>query len=308
MVLPKEIEKLFYTSDPQQMILVMDALESVTNGMENAALLEDAGRIPLDSPARPFVDLVFAIQSFYVNDPEGVEKYLQAIPPNSLPARLKPLLRYLCFPSASLPARGIDREIVRAIQQRKGELESTLEEAEKYLSSGQEEPFSDSIGFLIREIYIRYPEWAKKLALWALDCLNQKGWDGSLFKDHLRLIFGEIEAVRLQAVFAIRRNLPGSGERWSVYLLKVLCSGVKEEAEVEAAILVGLYAQRNEKQLQAQEEIIHLLQKEYPFLAQKYEDIFNNLSNIPAAHSNKKTEGKHPSGKNRPIQLELFSQ
>jgi hypothetical protein len=187
-------------------------------------------------------------------------------------------------------------------------LESTLEEAERYLSLGQEEPFSDSIGFLIREIYIRYPEWAKKLALWALDCLNHKGWDGLLFKDHLRLIFGETEAVRLQAVFAIRRNLPGSGERWSVYLLKLLHSGVKEETEVEAAILVWLYAQGNEKQLHAQEEIIHFLKKEYPFLSQKYENIFNNLSNLPAARSNEKTEEKHSSGKNRPIQLELFAE
>jgi len=307
MVFPKELQPLLYTSDPGQIVTILDALESVTNGMENPGLLEQIKGIPMDSPLRPYVDLIFALQAFYRNDPKTVSRFLDSIPDFTPPARLKPLLSFLAGLSKDPPVSMVEKEIVKAVQNRKSHLETALEEAELFLKQNQEESFSDSIAYLIRELYGKFPESSKQLALWALEKSQEKGWEGSLLDGHLKMIFGELEANRLKAVSFLISGQQGAFQAWSSFLMKLLLTGPKNEQIVEASLLIWIYTGMQEQvDLQRVKGIHNILAKQYPTLMGKYQKV---LTEFTAARGkvSAPTPHNHPVRKKDSIvQLELF--
>ncbi len=307
MVFPKELQPLLYTSDPGQILTILDALESVTNGMENPGLLEQIKGIPMDSPLRPYVDLIFALQAFYRNDPKTVSQFLDAISDSTPPARLKPLLSFLAGLSKDPPEGIVEKEIVKAIQNRKSHLETALEEAELFLKQNQEESFSDSIAYLIRELYGKFPESSKQLALWALEKTQEKGWEGSLLDGHLKMIFGELEANRLKAVSFLLSGQPGAFQAWSSFLMKLLLTAPKNEQIVEASLLIWIYTAMQEKvDLQRVKGIHDILAKNYPTLTEKYQKVLNELTASPGKVSAPTPPNFPVRKKGSIVQLELF--
>jgi hypothetical protein len=302
--------------DSEQMIIILDALESVTNGMENPGLLEQIKDIPRESKLRPYVDLVFALQAYYGQNPTRVREYLTSIPDDSPPARLKPLLFYLAGLAKDPPEGRVDREILKALQQRKSYLETALEEAEQFLRENHEDSFSDSIAYLIRELYAKFPEASKQLTLWAWEKIQENGWDGSLLDAHLKMIFGDLEATRLKALYSLHAGLPEAWEEWTSFLMKLLHTEPRNEKTVEASLMIWIYA-AIQVQMDAQrvQEVLEVLERKYPQVKAKYEkaleeqtargtDVFVNTVNPPFSSPRRCAS---PSRKKRDfVQLELF--
>ncbi|MFQ3619476.1 MAG: hypothetical protein SNJ78_00890 [Spirochaetales bacterium] len=284
-----------------EMLTILDALESITNGMEQPGLQEKLQQIPPSSPLRPYVDLIFAIQAYYKGEVKAVSHYLLSIPDSSPPARLKPLLFYLCHLTDIPPEGKVEKELVKALQYHKSVLETTAEEALTSLQAGIEEAFSDSMAYLIRELYVKQPTLAQKTTLWVLQQMHLQGWEGSLFKQHLKMIVGELECLRLQALHAFY-HAPSEGFTfWYRYIIRLLQNGNREEQEIEAALLVGLYAGILSTLHPNEVEVLeHQLDKDFPALQKKYKKFFLSLSNRPLPISSLPTYRKSSK------QLELF--
>lgn len=267
--------------DSEQMIIILDALESVTNGMENPGLLEQIKDIPRGSKLRPYVDLVFALQAYYGQNPTRVREYVTSIPDGSPPARLKPLLSFLAGLTKDTPEGMVDREILKALQQRKSYLETTLEEAEQFLAQNHEESFSDSIAYLIRELYAKFPEASKQLTLWAWEKIQEKGWDGSLLDAHLKMIFGDLEATRLKALYFLHSGRPGAFQEWTSFLMKLLHTEPINVKTVEASFMIWIYAARQDhadsRRLQ---EVLEVLARKHPQVKAKYEKVLEDLTSV----------------------------
>ncbi|GAB4369518.1 MAG: hypothetical protein Kow009_06130 [Spirochaetales bacterium] len=314
-MLPKDLHPLQYTSDPDQMVPILDALESVTNGMENPGLLEQIQEIPRGSPLRPYVELVLALKAYYGNDPEEVGRHLDSIPDESPPGRMIPLLSFLAGLSKDPPERKVDREILKALQQRKSTLEIALEEAEQFLEQNHEESFSDSIAYLIRELYGKLPLASKQLTLWAFEEIQNKGWEGSLLDAHLKMIFGSLEAVRLKALYLLQSGRPGSFQAWSSYLMGYLQTEPRQEEAVEAILLVWLYTGvRDTADPHQVEEAWNLLEKKHPQVRMKYEKLLQHLASpevepqVPGFSGSPASSGssRRSRRKRTIVQLELF--
>lgn len=295
MVFPKELQPWLYTSDPEQMVTILDALESVTNGMENPGLLEQIERIPIESPLRPYVDLIFALQAYYRNEPSQVSQFLQAIPDHSPPARLKPLLSFLAGLTEHPPEGIVEKEIIKTIQKRKSYLQTALEEAELFLQKDHEESFSDSIAYIIRELYGKFPLSSKQLTLWALGKIREKGWDGSLLEAHLKMIFGDLEASRLKALCLLYSDHRHSDHRetfkaWSSFLMKLLFADPPNEQAVEASLLIWIYTGiRGVEDPERTKDILSVLEKKHPSLGEKYSRLLKDLTNSKRTMQSKRT-------------------
>ncbi len=305
MVFPKELQPWLYTSDPEQMVTILDALESVTNGMENPGLLERIKDISKESPLRPYVDLIFALQSYYRNDPQKVGQFLQSIPDNSPPSRLKPLISFLAGLTDSPPDGKVEQEIIRTILKRKSSLEIALEETELFLQKNQEESFSDSIAYLIRELYGKFPESSKQLTLWAWEKVHERSWQGSLLDDHLKMIFGEMEATRLKALYFLHSGQQGAFPTWSSFLMKLLLSEPSSVQVVEASLLVWIYAGMQEQaDPDRVKDVFGVLEKKYPSLRAKYGKFLEDLTSSGIIRVSRKSGSRLSSAV--PRQLELF--
>ncbi|MCX7787149.1 MAG: hypothetical protein N2442_05590 [Spirochaetes bacterium] len=316
MVFPKELQPLLYTSDPERIVTILDALESVTNGMENPGLLEQIKQISIDSPLRPYVDLIFALQAYYRKDPNTVDRFLKSIPDSTPPARLKPLLSFLSGLSKNPPEGIVEKEIVKAILNRKSHLETALEEAELFLQQNHEESFSDSIAYLIRELYGKFPESSKQLTLWALEKAREKGWEGILLDGHLKMIFGDLEAHRLKAVSLFLSGHRGAFQAWSSFLMKLLLAGTTNVQVVEASLLIWAYAGiQEQRDPQLLNGILDVLEKKYPSVKETYrkvlEDVIysrgvHNHCSTPHPVSTPTTHANSSRKKSSIVQLELF--
>jgi hypothetical protein len=185
----------------RQAILVMDALESVTNGMENPDVFDKLDDIPRESPFHAWISLVSALRAFYHGDPEEMVRKLDEIPPETPPKVLSRVLLHLS--SLDLregPLTGIEQRLVQSVENPGGLISETLLQISEALESNREEIFSDAVAYLAKELYVTMPEISKRLFLWALAAQREKGWDDDILAAYGKLIFGIPESERLLAL------------------------------------------------------------------------------------------------------------
>ena len=175
----------------------------------------------------------------------------------------------------------IDREILKALQQRKSYLETALEEAEQFLAQNHEESFSDSIAYLIRELYAKFPEASKQLTLWAWEKIHEKGWDGSLLDAHLKMIFGDLEATRLKALYFLHSGRTGAFQEWTSFLMKLLHTEPRNVKTVEASFMIWIYAaMQDHSDSRRLQEVLEVLERKHPQVKAKYEKALEDLTSV----------------------------
>lgn len=266
----------------QQAFLVLDALESVTNGMENPDVFVKLDTIPPSSSFAPWVSLIYAIQAFYRNSPKDVLSELSSIPRESAPYRLVPLLLTLSGNTpAQLPARKIEKQILEQVENTGGILIETMEQAGQAIADGQTEIFSDSIAFLIKELTGTYPDISRKTALWALQTLKTRDADMDIFEDNLRLIFGDLETSRLKALSLMELSPREAFTSWVYYTVLLLEENLRSEEEIEASFSIGALLYEAVRPLEEgyslfleglYTDLRFLLEEHYPSLAERSEN------------------------------------
>lgn len=310
----------------KQAVIVIDALESTTNGMENPdvdGLLEE---LPADSPFLPWRDLVHALKAFYRGELAKMAEHLEAIPASAPPKKLERLLLHL---SGLVPAEGrfgrAEREIIGNIRANGGPMSDAVAQITEALDLESEEILADSVAYVARELYGKEPETAKRLALWALEHIGGREMGPSLIRGHLELIFGGLESRRLVALSLMDRDPEESLVFWLRYFVGYLSGPLPKPEDAAALCEICLHlADKSQSAGQGVSraalpvELPALLETSFPGLIPKTADpseplrFFTALTEafgvfvagIEASSSSPKRKKERPAS---PVQLYLFS-
>ena len=312
----------------RQAFIVLDALESVTNGMENPEVYEFLASIPEDSSLTPWKLLVYALKAYYRGDYGEMAERLEAIVEASPPKALSRLLLHLAGLRDAEKALGrVEREIAKALRGESSPVTEAIAQVNEALEADNEAAFSDSVAFLIKELYGSNPDTSKSLALWALELLAEREMNRLILQEHLFLIFGEAEAQRMISLSLINRNPEEALAFWVKYLLTVLAGPSQKRADIAALAeiglglldrLPGLSAGRAQILAAAAEEVLLLAERAFPGFAvpegsaKGLREILSTLESLaeaevkvskrPAEFSVSRTRKPAAS----PVQLDLF--
>lgn len=218
----------------EESIIVSDALESVTNGMYNPEVLNRLQEITEESPFHPWKNAVLSILSFYQSDRDNMLQLLEQIPAGSPPAVLKPILLHLSRVDTATPPATCAHALIEAVREDRTFLQSAVEQLTEYLEEQLEEAFNETAMLLVQDLLSSYPQAARRLALWSMQTAAEQEYDLSFILSRFKILFGEIEGLRLTAI-ALQSVEPDiSLLFWLRYSIGNLASGLVTQTELTA--------------------------------------------------------------------------
>lgn len=226
--LPEEIAK--------ESIIVSDALESVTNGMYNPEILNRLQEIDSASPFYPWRSAVMAILAFYQSDRDNMLQLLEQIPDSTPPAGLKPVLLNLSRIDTDTQLGAAAKRLVDEVREDRVFLLSAIEQLEEYLESCIEEAFSETAMLLVQDLLSSYPQAARRLALWSMHTAAEQEFDLSFYLSRFKVMFGEVEGLRLTALALQSAEPDISLLFWLRYSIGHLASGLVDQSELAALL------------------------------------------------------------------------
>lgn len=187
-------------------LAVRDAFESVTNGMVNPSAMAELEALGPHSVFTPWKNLILAIQAFYAGDHCARDAHSAAIAPGSFPARVRGLWALLdhrarAARAAALPGHEGAQGLADAVYPPSDSLGGLLEEIRESLDEGLEDYFLAASGRLIRELLSLSAQAAARAALGILAEVDARGMAPDAFLKLLRQLFGEVEGLRLTALY-----------------------------------------------------------------------------------------------------------
>ncbi len=220
----------------EESIIVSDALESVTNGMYNPEILNRLQEIDSASPFYPWRSAVMAILAFYQSDRDNMLQLLEQLPDASPPAGLKPVLFNLCRIDTEKQLGAAATRLVDEVREDRVFLLSAIEQLEEYLETGLDEAFSETAMLLVQDLLSSYPQAARRLALWSMQTAAEQEFDLSFYLGRFKVMFGEVEGLRLTAL-ALQSVEPDiSLLFWLRYSIGHLSSGLVDQTELAALL------------------------------------------------------------------------
>lgn len=179
--------------------IIIDAFESVTNGMENTEALIRLGTINKDSVFASWKYLTLAVKSFYDRNYERMEGFLTSIEKDAPPEKLIPVLLHL---AGIKPLDSVNRSLknfLNLIQKDRSIFSDTRELLKDALSNDMEDLFSETVVLLVRDVKKRNPEAAEKLALWSIIEASDKDFSQTYLMRNYKTIFGQARGLQLFA-------------------------------------------------------------------------------------------------------------
>ncbi|MDZ7792468.1 MAG: hypothetical protein U5P10_01885 [Spirochaetia bacterium] len=220
----------------EESIIVSDALESVTNGMYNPEVLNRLQEITGDSPFYPWKNAVLSILSYYQSDRDNMLQLLEQIPAESPPAVLKPILLHLSRVDTATPPASCAHDLIEAVREDRAFLQSAVEQLSEYLEDQLEEAFNETAMLLVQDLLPSYPQAARRLALWSMQTAAEQEHDLSFILGRFKIMFGEVEGLRLTAI-ALQSIEPDiSILFWLRYAIGNLASGLVTQTELAALL------------------------------------------------------------------------
>ncbi|NNM55496.1 MAG: hypothetical protein HKM05_12360 [Spirochaetales bacterium] len=249
----------------QQAIIVADAWEAVTNGMPEAALLEELDRIPPDSPLRPWREAVLAIYFFYEDLEEASRHHLSLIPSDTPLFHLKTALETLWS--------GRDGSgSLKALTQKVLKVDSRAQEAWQMLidawDTGLEDAFLSAWDRLANLLQGNETLEALTVGLWGE--LAWQDFDDRTFLELTGRHFGEPTAYRLAALGSFAWDPEGALLWWGQFLI----TSVREKVLPDTALTVALQIFQDwieaVADFQAEQGRIEGWEKDWRYLAQAW--------------------------------------
>jgi hypothetical protein len=115
-------------------------------------------------------------------------------------------------------------------------LQSAIEQLTEYLEDQLEEAFNETAMLLVQDLLSSYPQAARRLALWSMQRAAEQEHELSFILGRFKIMFGEIEGLRLTAI-ALQPVEPDiSILFWLRYAIGNLASGLVTQTEVAALL------------------------------------------------------------------------
>ncbi len=216
---------LFAENHPwrHEALLISDAFEAVTNGMEEPGVLDSLEDLPADSLFQPWRHLILALHFFHEGLDEGVLAHLNAIG-NSPVAELGKVL--LCLTGkADQPGSVMAERLVAQVNHQDPLFVQLVQDVAEGLETDNEDLFWDSFAQWLDIIAENFPQKARSAVLWAWNQLEWRSFDERTLLDLGSSLWGQTESYRLAAL----GTLPWDGEGAALLWLRFLISAVRDE-------------------------------------------------------------------------------
>ena len=180
--------------------IIIDAFESVTNGMENPEAISNLDKISNESVLAPWKFITLAIKSFYTQDYSSMDAFLQNIDEDTHPYQLGLMLLHLSGKKKISSLGKAKKRFILLIQEDRSIFQSTRDLLEDALANNMEELFIETAVLLVREIKRKDAEAAEKIALWSIREAAERDFSQTLFLRNYKLIFGQADGLSLFAL------------------------------------------------------------------------------------------------------------
>jgi len=224
----------------QEALLVSDAFEAVTNGMEEPGLLEALEELSPDSPFRAWKHLILAIHFFYEHLDEAVVAHLSRIPTDSPVQSLVHALE--------LALRRRDRasseahKLANLLAQPDPLVGQWVQDVAEGLETEDEPLFWAALTDWLEPMNQGTPDRAKAAVLWAWNQLEWRDFDEAVLLDLASSLWGRAESYRLAALGTLPWDAEGAALLWFRFLLTATREGqMPEESLREARSLLDQF-------------------------------------------------------------------
>jgi len=294
----------------QGFLIIQDAFEGVTNGMEDAQLMRSLGQLEHRPLFSPWIHGILGLQAFYqAQDQKALDHWRNIYPQHPL-FRLVDFHQILNHPEQS-QIKGDLQDFCQKIASPNPLLLDSLEQMQDCLEAGLEQAFFQHLHLSLKTLKEKDSALAASLALWSIEQVWSLQWDEEYLVDLFHTLFEKKEALRLLALGLLTLAPESSYLLWHRFLIFDLQETTWSKERIKAAreITEEIYShllKENDKNgvdtffLQQEKSLKAALEAEL------------QKQNIPGLFS---LEKKHPSLKKNPVlknqgkslQLDLFS-
>ncbi|MBN2510948.1 MAG: hypothetical protein JXB03_11760 [Spirochaetales bacterium] len=182
----------------REALIIVDAFESVTNGMENPAILDQLKDIHPDSPFHPWTLLIKALSYLYHGNYRDAFETACTFPQDT------PVHGLLPFFQSAQKSSGCDDPVIKKIEEALWDNNtfetSAVQQLREALDNDLEDVFVETGLLLFKHIINDYPETARRLGLWLLQNCAEAGYDISDILSVLQACLGIQEGCRIIAL------------------------------------------------------------------------------------------------------------
>lgn len=214
----------------REALIVSDAFEAVTNGMEEPGVLSALDELVPDSPFVPWRHLILALHFFYEHLDEAVVAHLSAIPDHSPVSGLAQAVRALVHPA--LPRLG--SKLLEAVAEPDAKAVSAVQDVSEGLETEDEALFWSGLTDWLEAVVPHDDDRAKSAVLWAWNQLEWRPFDEAVLLDLTASLWGRTESYRLAALGSLPWDAEGAALLWLRFLLADLREGA-DRSRVEEA-------------------------------------------------------------------------
>ena len=219
-----------------------DALESVTNGMEDPALLEQLRQVPDDSLVGPWKNCVLSLKALYDGDPKLLQTLKERIPPETPPVKLAELAETIALGNTHEEEKNSYRDhFCREILESPDYVGSAGDQMEDALEMGMFDLFADTAAMLVRDIEHDYPEEAEAFALWCFSRLAMEDHSPAPLLKRFKGIFGGSGVLRLAALGIAEEDADAGLYYWLKFIISLLEEQQTDSAGLAAALRIAAH-------------------------------------------------------------------
>lgn len=180
----------------QEALVVSDAFEAATNGMENPEAVAALDLIPPESLFYPWRLLIRSILALYAGDSPGCLEAAGEISEESPLRALVPVLKALAGSrNSALDRRG--KDLVRTMEDHKDSLAAQIGQVHEALVTGMEEVFLSLFPPVLEQLALEDETAAARLTLWTLRQLEKYDLDYQTLFRQITQFWGQAEGCRL---------------------------------------------------------------------------------------------------------------
>jgi len=199
-------------------LLVSDAFEAVTNGMEEPGVLEALDELEPDSPFQDWRHLILALHFFYEGLDEAVVVHLNQIPANSPVQTLVNTLLGILQENAERGTTA-QRRLSELVAQPDPLVQLWVQDVAEGLETGDENLFWEALTDWLEHMASTAPERAKSAVLWAWNQLEWREFDEAVLLALGTSLWGKAESYRLAALGTLPWDPEGAALLWVRFLL-----------------------------------------------------------------------------------------
>jgi len=226
----------------REALIVSDAFEAVTNGMEDPDVLSALDELAPDSPFLPWRHLVLALHFFYENLDEAVEAHVAAIPAASPVHALGTALRSLARSQTSTSTPPLAR-LMESVSLPDPAVVASVQDVSEGLETENEPLFWEALTDWLEAVAPHHPQQAKAAVLWAWNQLEWREFDEGVLLELATSLWGDAESFRLAALGSLPWDAQGAALLWLRFLVTDVRDGAAKPRAQEARSLLERFHQ-----------------------------------------------------------------